>query len=219
MRLAVLGASGRTGKIVVREAIARGHEVTAVVRNLKKLTDKHDNLQVVTADIFDPDSLVSYFEGRDAVLSCLGCGPSVFSMRKITFFTDSIQPIVEAIRKVKVTRLVFMSSWYTKHNSADPFIVNWVLKPLLLGQTLRNSGEMEDFLETECPDVRYTSVRSPELSDSESTGKPVLFMEGQSIQSAERKRFVVCRKDVAKFMIDITEKDEHIRKCMAIASG
>ncbi|WAR27752.1 hypothetical protein MAR_013456 [Mya arenaria] len=104
---------------------------------------------------------------------------------------------------VRVTTLFDFVN-HSSDNSADPFIVNWVLKPLLLGQTLRNSGEMEDFLETECPDVRYTSVRSPELSDSEST---------------ERKRFVVCRKDVAKFMIDITEKDEHIRKCMAIASG
>ncbi|WAR27736.1 hypothetical protein MAR_013440, partial [Mya arenaria] len=104
---------------------------------------------------------------------------------------------------VRVTTLFDFVN-HSSDNSADPFIVNWVLKPLLLGQTLRNSGEMEDFLETECPDVRYTSVRSPELSDSESTG--------QSIQSAERKRFVVCRKDVAKFIIDITEKDEHIRK-------
>ncbi|XP_052785332.1 flavin reductase (NADPH)-like [Mya arenaria] len=219
MRLAVLGATGRTGILVVREALARGHEVTAVVRNPDKLTDKHDNLQVVAADIFDSSSMVPHFKGRDAVLSCLGCGPSFLSMRKVTFFTDLIRPMVDAMREVKVTRLVFMSSWYTKYNSADPFIVNWVLKPLLLGQSLHNKAEMEDFLETDCLDIRYTLVRPPQLTDSEPTGKPVLCMEGQSIKSAERKRFTCCRKDVAKFMIDITEKDEHIRKSMAIASG
>ncbi|WAR27715.1 hypothetical protein MAR_013419 [Mya arenaria] len=193
MKLAVLGATGRTGILVVREALARGHEVTAVVRNPDKLTDKHDNLQL--------DG--SPFQG----------------MRKVTFFTDLIRPMVDAMREVKVTRLVFMSSWYTKYNSADPFIVNWVLKPLLLGQSLHNKAEMEDFLETDCLDIRYTLVRPPQLTDSEPTGKPVLCMEGQSIKSAERKRFTCCRKDVAKFMIDITEKDEHIQKSMAIASG
>ncbi|WAR27737.1 LOW QUALITY PROTEIN: hypothetical protein MAR_013441 [Mya arenaria] len=62
-----------------------------------------------------PDRLI----GLDRV-DLIGSGSPAYvnanfcSMRKITFFTDSIRPIVEAMRKVKVTRLVFMSSWYTK---------------------------------------------------------------------------------------------------------
>ncbi|WAR27758.1 hypothetical protein MAR_013462 [Mya arenaria] len=120
MRLAVLGATGRTGILVVREALARGHEVTAVVRNPDKLTDKHDNLQ--------------HAEGH---------------------FLHRLDPA--------------NGGRHERDNSADPFIVNWVLKPLLLGQSLHNKAEMEDFLETDCLDIRYTLVRPPQLTDSEPT--------------------------------------------------
>ncbi|XP_052784299.1 flavin reductase (NADPH)-like [Mya arenaria] len=219
MKLAILGATGPSGIQVVKEALARGHEVTAVVRNPDKLTEKHENLKIVTADIFDSESLVPHFEGRDAVLSCLGCGPSFFSIWTITFYTDSVKSIVAALRKAKVTRFVCMASWYTKYDANDPFIINWVLKPLFLGQSLHNMGQMEDFLEADCSDIRYTSVRPPQLTNGETSGKPVLFEEGQRISSAEKRKFICCRRDVARFMLDVTEKDEHIRKCMAIASG
>ena len=52
----------------------------------------------------------------------------------------------------------------------DPFFMTLILKPLVLGQSLKNMGEMEDYLATECPDIEYTSVRAPQLSNSETTG-------------------------------------------------
>ena len=70
--------------------------------------------QVVTANIYDADSMVTHFQGQDAVLSCLGCPPSYFSLRTITFYTDTAKHIVAALRKAAVKRFVFMSSWYTK---------------------------------------------------------------------------------------------------------
>lgn len=216
MKIALLGATGPSGIQVVKEALERGHEVTAVVRNPEKLTQTHDKLKVVKADIFDSDTLVPHFEGQDAVLSCLGCPPSFFSMWTITFYTDSAKPIVAAMRKAGVTRLIFMASWYTKYDRNDPFIINWVLKPLFLGQSLKNMGEMEDYLEKECPDIEYTSVRPPQLTDSESSGKAVLYHEGQRVPST--KRITCCRRDVARFMLDAVETGNFKRKCMAIGS-
>lgn len=46
MKIALLGATGPSGLQVVKEALERGHVVTAVVRNPEKITDKHDNLKV-----------------------------------------------------------------------------------------------------------------------------------------------------------------------------
>jgi len=46
MKIAVLGATGPSGVQVVKEALARGHDVTAVVRNPDKLTEKHEKLKV-----------------------------------------------------------------------------------------------------------------------------------------------------------------------------
>ena len=58
-------------------------------------------------------------------------------------------------------------------NPNDSFMINWVLKPLALGQSLHNMGEMEAYLKTECPDIEYTSVRPPQLLNGASSGKSV----------------------------------------------
>ncbi|XP_045199849.2 flavin reductase (NADPH)-like [Mercenaria mercenaria] len=217
MKIAVLGATGPSGIQLVKEALQRGHDVTAIVRNPDKLTDRHEKLKVVKANIFDPDSLVPHLTGQDAVLSCLGCPPSWFSLWTVTFYTDSAKSIVTALRRADVKRFIFMSAWYTKYNSSDPFMINWVLKPLFLGQSLKNMGEMEDYLETECPDIEYTSVRPPQLTNAETTGASVLHHEGQRVPSD--KRVVCCRRDVARFMLDTAESGNFKRKCMAIGSG
>lgn len=72
MRLAVFGATGATGRQVVRLALQAGHEVTAVVRDPGRLVVDDPNLQVVRADIFDAAALEPVLEGRDAALSTLG---------------------------------------------------------------------------------------------------------------------------------------------------
>ena len=41
---------------------------------------------------------------------------------------------------------------------------------MFLGQSLNNMGEMEDYMEVECPDIEYTSVRPPQLTNTETTG-------------------------------------------------
>jgi hypothetical protein len=52
--LVVLGASGRTGRLVVEQALAAGHFVTALVRSPEKLTLRHPKLRVVVGDATDP---------------------------------------------------------------------------------------------------------------------------------------------------------------------
>ena len=60
------------GLEAVKQALALGHHVTALVRNPEKMTISDDKLNVVSADIFDSENLKTYFTGHDAVLSCLG---------------------------------------------------------------------------------------------------------------------------------------------------
>ena len=60
---------------------------------------------------------------------------------------------------------------YISDDPNDSFMINWVLKPLFLGQSLHNMGEMEAYMKTECPDIDYTSVRPPQLSNGSTSGK------------------------------------------------
>ena len=64
-----------TGKQAVHQALEGGHQVTAIVRNPDKMQMSHDNLKVVTADIFSAEELKEHFAEQDAVISCLGFNP------------------------------------------------------------------------------------------------------------------------------------------------
>jgi putative NADH-flavin reductase len=75
MRIAVLGATGPTGRQLVSQALGRGHTVVALARNPRKLVDlKHSSLEVVRADVFEPATVRSGVSGADAVVSGLGIG-------------------------------------------------------------------------------------------------------------------------------------------------
>ena len=64
-----------SGLQAVEQALQEGHLVTAVVRNPDKMKTVHDNLKVVTADIFKTEELREHFADQDAVISCLGFTP------------------------------------------------------------------------------------------------------------------------------------------------
>lgn len=85
--------------------------------------------QVVEANIFSTDSLKPHFEGQDAVMSCLGFTPSLFS--GITGYTESMTATLDAMREVKVNRIITMTSWYTERkcsSSVKIFDYNHILK-------------------------------------------------------------------------------------------
>src|SRR5260370_11711527 len=77
MNLVVLGATGRTGRLVVEQALAAGHTVTALVRSPEKLPTGSPNLRVVTGHATDPAAVSRALEGADAVISTLGGKASV----------------------------------------------------------------------------------------------------------------------------------------------
>uniref|UniRef100_A0ABM0MUG3 Flavin reductase (NADPH)-like n=1 Tax=Saccoglossus kowalevskii TaxID=10224 RepID=A0ABM0MUG3_SACKO len=109
MKVAVLGATGRTGVPLVRQALEKGHHVVAIVRDRSKVTIEHECLQVVESDIYSSESLAEHFSGVDAVISCLG-SPGLW---KTTLYSESIKSIVSAMRKASVTRFVCITSWCT----------------------------------------------------------------------------------------------------------
>ena len=63
MKIVLLGATGDTGKPLLRQCLDRGHQVTAIVRNVNKIQEKHENLTKVEADVFNPEDLSKIFAG------------------------------------------------------------------------------------------------------------------------------------------------------------
>ncbi len=92
MKIAVLGASGRAGSEIVREAAARGHDVLAIARNPEKIP-AIDGVTSKTGDASDPEALATLIAGSDAVISAL-------------HFDISAETLLSAIRKAGVPRLL-----------------------------------------------------------------------------------------------------------------
>jgi len=71
-RILVVGATGGTGRQLVSQALERGHEVTALVRDPTRLPLKHPSLTVIRGDVLDPGVVERAVRGHDAVVSALG---------------------------------------------------------------------------------------------------------------------------------------------------
>ena len=106
MKLTILGATGATGTCLTSQALAAGHEVTAVVRDPARLAGPaHPRLRTVTADIMNPASIAPAIEGADAVISAVGprgTGPT-------TVIQDSVHSIIAAMDKTGTRRFLQVS--------------------------------------------------------------------------------------------------------------
>jgi putative NADH-flavin reductase len=74
MKIALIGATGFVGPKLLQEALTRGHQVTAIVRDPAKLTEKHENLTVVTGDVNNGPQLAEQLAGHDVVLNSFNAG-------------------------------------------------------------------------------------------------------------------------------------------------
>ncbi|ANI29366.1 3-beta hydroxysteroid dehydrogenase [Yersinia entomophaga] len=103
MKLAIIGATGFVGRKVIDEALARGHQVTAIARQPKDLP-KTDNLTIALGDIADTDWLAQQLSGQDAVISAYN--PGWTEENQFEKFTAGSQKILDAQQKAGVKRLL-----------------------------------------------------------------------------------------------------------------
>jgi len=103
MRILIIGATGGTGRELVKQALERGHEVTAFARNPAKLGLTHERLRIAKGDVLDVPSIEAAMRGQEAVFSALGhkrwLGPS----RILSAGTENL---IRAMKAAGVRRLV-----------------------------------------------------------------------------------------------------------------
>jgi putative NADH-flavin reductase len=105
MKIVIFGATGWIGSSILKEALARGHQVTAVLRDPSKLAPA-SNLKVVQGDIFNADSVAAAASGQDAILSAFG--PGVGGGDPQTLVTAA-RALIEGAKKAGVKRLIVIN--------------------------------------------------------------------------------------------------------------
>src|SRR5438132_12968799 len=107
MKLFVIGATGRTGREIVQQALARGHQVTAFVRSPENITTKSESLTVLKGNVLDENELFNAMQNHDAVTSTLG-PREVF--KPSSMLHDSAVAITRAMDRAGVKRLAVLSA-------------------------------------------------------------------------------------------------------------
>lgn len=107
MKLVVFGASGKTGGLVIEEALASGHDVIAYVRTPESVKRVHPNLKVVVGQLNEKDKLKSVITGVDACISTLG-GSSL--TKHSPAIMEGIDNIVGLMEEANVKRFIYLSS-------------------------------------------------------------------------------------------------------------
>src|SRR5437660_2773484 len=107
MKLFVIGATGRTGREIVQQALARGHHVTAFVRTPESIPVKNERLIIVRGSATDEHQLLGAMQNHDAIISALGPRQP---FKPSSILRDSALATTRAMQRAGVKRLVVLSA-------------------------------------------------------------------------------------------------------------
>ena len=192
MKLVILGANGRTGELVLRIALDRGMDVTAVVRSAEKKPDfVHERLKVVVGDPCQKAFLKQVLCGQDAIISALGGRRPTKAATSVYY--RSANAIVEAAPESSLKRVLVTSTalLFREQTFAGKVLA------FLVPNVVRSAARMEGILKTS--GLNWTSVRAGFLNDANSATyraqKDKLPENGTSVS----------RKALATFLIEALE--------------
>jgi biliverdin reductase / flavin reductase len=210
----VFGATGNTGLEVIKQALAQGHAVTAIVRNDAPLKG-FIGLQIIKGDIYDLGFITKTLtEIRpDVVISCLGVhGTNAFNRTKL--YSETMTVFVAAMQAAGVTkRIVCISSWGSKKATENNWVLQWILKPMLFAGFIHNMALMKTILEKSHLD--YTIVRPPGLTNKPATGKVILE---QNLYQNTKGKWTITRADLAAILLDVATNNICIKQGIAVAN-
>jgi uncharacterized protein YbjT (DUF2867 family) len=207
VKLALFGSTGMMGKAVLSAALARGHEVTVLVRSAKTAGS---GARVVVGDARDPKAIRETIKGADAVIQCLGVG-GLGDGKPNDLVPEATRLIVEDMKAQGIRRLVCASNVGVPGSGA--FLLRWVLVPLFarkLLPILAAKIKMEAILRASGLD--WTAVRLAALNEKPARGKLKVSAEGRMTG------FTLTTADAANFMLDIIEKKQFGAKAVAISN-
>lgn len=207
MNIAVLGATGRSGRMIVEELLQRGHALQVLVRAPEKLGEVEQRVEVLVGDSRSPADLDRLVPGVDAVVSALGP-----TSREGTLHTETAAALVESMGSAGVTRFVGVSGAGIDLPGDEK---SWSAK--LISKVVRAVGgpAFED-KRTEhgvyaASGVTWTLVRPPRLTDGEATGR----VEHHAHRSCRATS--ITRSDLAAFVADVVEQDLYPRQAPFVA--
>lgn len=208
-RIAVFGATGLTGGLVVRQALAHGHEVAALVRDPARVTLRHPNLIVMAGSPTSLADVERCVQGAGAVIHCLGIGGKGDG-RPSTLVSDSVKAVLAAMQRHGAARIVCMSN--VGAGGSGTWVANRLVIPLFLRWLLpiiEDKNRMEAALRAS--PVEWVSVRLPNIVEGPDRPLRVSAI-GRGIGLS------ITAESAARFLLEQAGSHEHLRSAPSVSN-
>ncbi|MBU1250297.1 MAG: SDR family oxidoreductase [Actinobacteria bacterium] len=201
--LALFGATGKTGRHVLAQALEAGHSVRALARRPEAL-DAHERLAVVAGDVRDSDAVRETVRGSDAVVSVFG----QVKGSPPTLQTEGTQAIVDAMAEQGIRRIISLSGGGLPAEEHDQpkvpdRIIRWLLRrlsPAVLDDAIAHLAVLR------ASGLDWTVVRGPRLTDAPATGSYRVGWVGVNASTQ------IARADLARFILTQLDDDTFVHE-------
>jgi putative NADH-flavin reductase len=201
MKILVLGATGATGQLIVRDATANGHHVVALVR--AKARADLPGAEVIEGDVRDEGTLAGALNGCDAVISALGTG---MGLREVDLLTVVTRALVAAMTRAGVRRLICISALGVGDSrNHGGFVFDRLFQPLLLGPAYKDKDRQEAAIRASSLD--WVVVRPAMLTNGPPLGRIRAITDLAGVNGGK-----IARAEVAQFVVEQLTTDTWLRR-------
>jgi uncharacterized protein YbjT (DUF2867 family) len=206
MKVLVFGASGKTGGLVVERALAKGHEVSVLVRDAGKF--KVAGVRVIAGDATKPDDVLRAMRGQEAVVDTIG-GTTPYKTTQLE--STSARNMIEAMKAEGVRRLVVVSMMgLGESREQAPGWYKYLLMTTFLRGSTKDKGAMEEAVKASGLD--YVIARPPILKDGAATGSV-------KVLSAGEVGHAITRADLADFLVDQLGSGGYVGRAVTVVNS
>jgi putative NADH-flavin reductase len=208
MKVLVIGAGAGTGRQIVEQAVARGHEVTAFVRNPRQ--DDRGAVRVVVGDARDEKAISAAVAGQDAVFNTIGT--------QTPWARTGLEPVAgrainKALRDHGVRRLIVATTMGVGDSGKHAhFYFRYIFAPTFLRGAVKDKEQMERELAR--TDIDWVLVRPAVLTNEQPTGQVKVLTRETSGKARS-----ISRADTAAFMLDQLTSEKYLRQAVTIATS
>lgn len=211
MKITVFGASGKTGRHIIQQALEKGYDVTAYVRNKNSLAIEHPRLDVVTGQLNERDKIKGAIQGADACISALGGTSLRKPAREIT---EGIRVIISEMEQQGVKRFLYLSSIGAGDSRHFlPFPAQLIIVRIMLRIPIADHNTNETHIEQSR--LEWTIFRPGGLTDGAISKKIT--------SGAEKTRFKgnpsISRASLAAFMLEQLASEQWINKAVWVVGS
>ncbi len=205
MKIAVLGASGQTGPVILKEILKRGHEAIAICRSPEKMPFSDPKMEIRQADAYDAEAVQHAIAGADAVVTSVGA-TNFSDTRPLN--TVAHRNVMDAMKFYGQDRLVVISSFgavrNVKRKGLRRKLYLWLRR-----KYYRDMAAMEEMVTVEWPTAAL--LRVPALHHREAKHTYITTDDGTLPNGLS-----LGRQDLAHYIVDTLEQDKDKGKIIAI---